>query len=61
MFSIYYMQREEEELRGNIEPMRIEEPKRVAQRGMSEEQHNDIKLSVVETLGMNQIEVALRV
>ena len=39
------MQREEEELQGNSEAMRIEEPKRSTQRVATDEQHSDIKLS----------------
>lgn len=45
------MQTEEEELLGSTEPLRIEEPKRMTQRGVSEEQHNDIKLSVCRNVG----------
>ncbi|WVZ06658.1 hypothetical protein V8G54_020004, partial [Vigna mungo] len=44
------MQREEEELQGNSEPMRIEEPKRSTQRVGSDEQHN-IKLSACRSVG----------
>lgn len=45
------MQREEEELQGNSEAMRIEEPKRSTQRVASDEQHNDIKLSACRSVG----------
>ena len=45
------MQREEEELLGNTEPTKIEEPKRNTLRCMSEELHNDIKLSVCRNVG----------
>ncbi|KAJ1410337.1 hypothetical protein SESBI_22074 [Sesbania bispinosa] len=50
-FDLNQISREEEELLGNIEPMRIEEPKRITQRGVNEEQHNDIKLSVCRNVG----------
>lgn len=45
------VQREEEELQGNTEPMWIEEPKRSALRVVSEEQLNDVKLSVCRNIG----------
>ncbi|KAK7304824.1 hypothetical protein VNO77_42714 [Canavalia gladiata] len=51
IFDLNQISREEEELLGDIEPMRIEEPKRVAQRGVNEEQHNDIKLSACRNVG----------
>ena len=50
-FFFYDMQREEEELQLNSEPMMVEEPKRSAQRVISDEQHNDIKLSVCRNVG----------
>ncbi|KAJ1433582.1 hypothetical protein SESBI_06122 [Sesbania bispinosa] len=52
-FDLNQISREEEELQGNNvnEPMWIEEPKKNAQRIASEEQHNDIKLSVCRNVG----------
>ncbi|TKY73132.1 hypothetical protein E2542_SST01880 [Spatholobus suberectus] len=50
-FDLNQISREEEELLGNIEPMRVEEPKRITPRGASEEQHNDVKLSVCRNVG----------
>ncbi|XP_061353183.1 uncharacterized protein LOC133297961 [Gastrolobium bilobum] len=51
-FDLNQISREEEELLGDIEPMRIEEPKRIiTQRVVNEEQHNDIKLSVCRNVG----------
>lgn len=50
-FDLNEISREEEELLGNIEPMRVEEQKRVTSRGMSEELHNDVKLSVCRNIG----------
>ncbi|XP_027332577.1 uncharacterized protein LOC113847575 isoform X2 [Abrus precatorius] len=50
-FDLNQISREEEELLGDVEPMRVEEPKRVAQRGVNEEQHNDIKLPVCRNVG----------
>lgn len=38
-----FVQREEEELQGDVEPMKIEEPKKGTFRGLSDDQHNDIK------------------
>ncbi|CAJ1975541.1 unnamed protein product [Sphenostylis stenocarpa] len=49
-FDLNQISREEEELLG-IEPMRVEEPKRITPRSASEEQHNDIKLSVCRNVG----------
>lgn len=45
------MQREEEELQGNNEPMWIEEAKKSTQRVVNEEQHNDIKISICRNIG----------
>ncbi|BAT76169.1 uncharacterized protein LOC124837670 [Vigna umbellata] len=50
-FDLNQISREEEELQGNSEPMRIEEPKRSTQRVGSDEQHNDIKLSACRSVG----------
>ncbi|KAK7291947.1 hypothetical protein RIF29_07518 [Crotalaria pallida] len=52
-FDLNQISREEEELEllGNTETMKIEEPKRSAQRVASDEQHNDIKLSVCRNVG----------
>ncbi|XP_027330182.1 uncharacterized protein LOC113846295 [Abrus precatorius] len=50
-FDLNQISREEEELQGNSEPMKIEEPKRSMQRVVSDEQHNDIKLSVCRNVG----------
>ncbi|KAK7329918.1 hypothetical protein VNO77_24100 [Canavalia gladiata] len=50
-FDLNQISREEEELQGNNEAMRIEEPKRSTQRVVSDEQHNDIKLSVCRNVG----------
>ncbi|TKY54689.1 hypothetical protein E2542_SST19101 [Spatholobus suberectus] len=50
-FDLNQISREEEELQGNSEPMRIEEPKRSTQRVASDEQHNDIKLSACRNVG----------
>ncbi|KAK7388384.1 hypothetical protein VNO78_23200 [Psophocarpus tetragonolobus] len=50
-FDLNQISREEEELQGNIEPMRIEEPKRSTLRVGSDEQHNDIKLSACRSVG----------
>ncbi|KAG5101770.1 hypothetical protein JHK84_046739 [Glycine max] len=44
-FDLNQISREEEELQGNSEAMRIEEPKRSTQRVATDEQHSDIKLS----------------
>ncbi|XP_020229259.1 uncharacterized protein LOC109810249 [Cajanus cajan] len=49
-FDLNQISREEEELQGNGEPMRIEEPKRSTQRVTGEE-HNDIKLSACRSVG----------
>ncbi|KAI5414745.1 uncharacterized protein LOC127138445 [Lathyrus oleraceus] len=51
-FDLNQISREEEELEGNNQPMWIEEQKKSStQRGVNEEQHNDIKLSVCRNLG----------
>ncbi|KAK7304150.1 hypothetical protein RJT34_15229 [Clitoria ternatea] len=50
-FDLNQISREEEELLGNVEPMKVEEPKRITPRGVSEEQHNDIKFSVCRNVG----------
>ncbi|CAJ1944848.1 unnamed protein product [Sphenostylis stenocarpa] len=50
-FDLNQISREEEELQGNSETMRIEEPKRITQRVASDEQHNDIKLSACRSVG----------
>ncbi|XP_061347489.1 uncharacterized protein LOC133292995 [Gastrolobium bilobum] len=50
-FDLNQISREEEELQGNGEPLRIEESKRSTQRVVSDEQHNDIKLSVCRNVG----------
>ncbi|RDY11995.1 hypothetical protein CR513_03230, partial [Mucuna pruriens] len=50
-FDLNQISREEEELLGVFEPTRVEEPKRITQRGVSEEQHNDVKLSVCRNVG----------
>ncbi|KAE9602359.1 hypothetical protein Lalb_Chr12g0198751 [Lupinus albus] len=50
-FDLNQISREEEELLGNTEATRIEEPKRNTQRVASDEQHNDIKLLVCRNIG----------
>ncbi|KAK7265075.1 hypothetical protein RJT34_32691 [Clitoria ternatea] len=50
-FDLNQISREEEEMQGNNEALRIEEPKRSAQRVASDEQHNDIKLSICRNVG----------
>ncbi|KAK7281532.1 hypothetical protein RIF29_09616 [Crotalaria pallida] len=52
-FDLNQISREEEELLGSIEPLRIEESRRTTtQRDLSEEQlHNDVKLSVCRNIG----------
>ncbi|KAI4344282.1 hypothetical protein L6164_011528 [Bauhinia variegata] len=50
-FDLNQISREEEELLGNNESFRMEEPKRNTQRSVIEEQHNDIKLSVCRNVG----------
>ncbi|KAI4335538.1 hypothetical protein L6164_014176 [Bauhinia variegata] len=50
-FDLNQISREEEELLGNSESFRMEEPKRSTQRSMVDEQHNDIKLSVCRNVG----------
>ncbi|CAK8564287.1 unnamed protein product [Lathyrus sativus] len=51
-FDLNQISREEEELEGNNQSMWIEEQKKSStQRGVNEEQHNDIKLSVCRNLG----------
>ncbi|CAI8611360.1 unnamed protein product [Vicia faba] len=54
-FDLNQISREEEELEGNNQPMWIEE-----QRGVNEEQHNDIKLSVCRNLGEGSSRVGKR-
>ncbi|KAL2338530.1 hypothetical protein Fmac_012976 [Flemingia macrophylla] len=49
-FDLNQISREEEELQGNSEPMRIEEPKRSTQR-VGGDEHNDIKLSACRSVG----------
>ncbi|CAL0307063.1 unnamed protein product [Lupinus luteus] len=50
-FDLNQISREEEELLSNNEATRIEEPKRNTHRVASDEQHNDIKLSVCRNIG----------
>ncbi|XP_054805666.1 uncharacterized protein LOC129308530 [Prosopis cineraria] len=50
-FDLNQISREEEEMQGSVEPMKIEEPKKNTLRMLSDEQHNDIKLSVCRNVG----------
>ncbi|KAF7838136.1 uncharacterized protein G2W53_006618 [Senna tora] len=50
-FDLNQISREEEELQGDVEPVKIEEPKKITFRGLSDDQHNDIKLSVCRNVG----------
>ncbi|KAJ7979596.1 Ribosomal RNA small subunit methyltransferase G [Quillaja saponaria] len=51
IFDLNQISREEEELQGNPELLRIEEPKKSIQRGLIDEKLNETKLSVCRNLG----------
>ncbi|KAF1870653.1 hypothetical protein Lal_00026110 [Lupinus albus] len=50
-FDLNQISTEEEELLGNVEPLRIDKSKRLTQIDEDEEQRNDIKLSVCRNIG----------
>ncbi|KAJ7955653.1 Ribosomal RNA small subunit methyltransferase G [Quillaja saponaria] len=51
IFDLNQISLEEEEVQGNCDPLRTEEPKKCIQRGLSDEQLSEAKLSVCRNIG----------